>query len=184
MCLSMGKAIIIATNMLESMNVHPTSTSAEVLDIVVVVLEGADAIMLYGETTHEKYVHFSPTFLLASYIVTHVTHINTCIVGDTSVLCTCICGHSTNQSCCAYQPGCELKGYPSMLCQAEFKLGTWVNVFSSCYLRRVFLELFATFKVGTWVNLFLMLLVSIFRWLCHASLVQIVHLLSYMIQSM
>jgi hypothetical protein len=112
----MGKAIIVTTNMLESMIVHPTSANAEVLDIVVAVLEGADAVMLYGETAHEKYVHFLSTFLLANYMVTHVTHINPCIVGVTSVLCKCICGHSTNQSCCAYQPGCELKGYPSLLC--------------------------------------------------------------------
>jgi hypothetical protein len=67
---------------------------------------------------------FLPTLLLANYMVTHVTHINSCIVGDTSILCTCICGHSTNQSRCAYQPRCELKEYPSLLCQLDLNLGS------------------------------------------------------------
>ena len=73
-CIKYAKPVVVATQMMDSMIEHPNPTRAEITDVANAVIDGADAVMLSGETSTGK--HPVKVIQVMEKILTNIEHAN------------------------------------------------------------------------------------------------------------
>ena len=73
-CIKLAKPVVVATQMMDSMIEHPNPTRAEITDVANAVIDGADAVMLSGETSTGKYP--VKVIQVMEKILTNIEHAN------------------------------------------------------------------------------------------------------------
>lgn len=73
-CIRYAKPVVVATQMMDSMIENPNPTRAEITDVANAVIDGADAVMLSGETSVGK--HPVRVIQIMGKIVTNIEHAN------------------------------------------------------------------------------------------------------------
>ncbi len=82
-CRTVGKPVIVATQMLESMKENIRPTRAEVSDVANAVMDGADCLMLSAETSTGKYPIQSVATMYKTILTTETVMQSKKIVGNT-----------------------------------------------------------------------------------------------------